>query len=150
MGRPTKLTPDRQRVLVDAIRAGNFYEVACAAADVDYSTFRRWMVAGEEGRGKAYSEFREAITRAESAAERDALTHLQNAMPADWRAAMAFLERRYPDRWGRRDRVAVDQQVQARVAVEETPDALIERLQRQHPELANALIDALFVTDDAE
>ena len=40
MGRPTKLTPERQNRLVEAIQAGNYYKVACAAAGIDYSTFR--------------------------------------------------------------------------------------------------------------
>jgi hypothetical protein len=31
----------------------------------------------------------------------------RSAMPTDWRAIRDFLERRYPERWGRKERVTV-------------------------------------------
>ena len=105
MGRPTKLTPERQNRLVEAIQAGNYYKVACAAAGIDYSTFRLWMQAGEAKKNPRFSEFFEAITRAEAAAEDSAVRMWQQAMPTDWRAAQMFLERRHPDRWGKQERL---------------------------------------------
>ena len=103
-GRPSKLTPERQKKLVDAIRAGNYYETACTYAGIDYTTFRLWMQKGEAREAKKFSDFFEAITRAQSESEARAVALWQQAMPTDWRAAQMFLERRHPDRWGKQEK----------------------------------------------
>ena len=105
MGRPNKLTSETQEKLVKAVAAGNFYEAACTYAGVDYSTFRRWMQEGEAAPSGKFREFCDAITRAQAEAELAAVQCIQQAMPDDWRAAVAFLERRHPDRWGRKERI---------------------------------------------
>ena len=63
------------------------------------------MQAGEAKKNPRFSEFFEAITRAEAAAEDSAVRMWQQAMPTDWRAAQMFLERRHPDRWGKQERL---------------------------------------------
>ena len=105
MARPSKLTPERQQKLAEAIAAGNYYETACTYAGIDYTTFRLWMQKGEAQEATKYSEFFEAITRAEAEAENTAVQIWQKAMADDWRAAQMFLERRHPDRWGKQDRL---------------------------------------------
>lgn len=50
---------------------------------------------------RPYLEFLEAATRASADAELHAVGRLVSAMKDDWRAALAYLERRYPDRWRR-------------------------------------------------
>ena len=102
MGRPSKLTPEVTKRLTEAIRAGNYYEAACGYAGIGYSTFRAWMVRGEKAKSGKYREFVEAITRAEYEAEVRIVAQWQKHMPEDYRAIRDFLERRYPDRWGRK------------------------------------------------
>jgi hypothetical protein len=78
---------------------------------VSSTTFYRWKAEGEDRvvdgkvrRAKpALREFREALDRASAEAEMVAIAHVQSAMGTDWRAAMAYLERRAPARWRRRD-----------------------------------------------
>lgn len=103
MARPSKLTPEVIKRLTEAIRAGNYYEAACGYAGIGYSTFRAWMVRGEKAKSGKYWEFVEAITRAEYEAEVRMVAQWQKHMPEDYRAIRDFLERRYPDRWGRRN-----------------------------------------------
>jgi transposase len=103
MGRPSKLTPEVQERICQAIRAGNYYEAACAYAGIGYSTFRAWMLKGEKAKSGKYREFMEAVTRAEYEAEVRMVAQWQKHMPEDYRAIRDFLERRYPDRWGRRN-----------------------------------------------
>ena len=131
MARPTKLTPERQERLTEAIAQGMHYETACQIAGIDYSTFRKWMQRGEEDTSGLFFEFFEAVTRAEAEAEFHALGIWRAAMPNDWRAAQMFLERRYPQRWGRQTRVDVNQE--GRVQVNHTIDT----------QGANALLAAL-------
>ncbi len=103
MARPSKLTPEVTKRLTEAIRAGNYYEAACGYAGIGYSTFRAWMVRGEEAKSGKYREFMESIKKAEQEAEVRMVAMWQKHMPDNWQAIATFLERRYPDRWGRRN-----------------------------------------------
>lgn len=116
MGRPSKLTPEVQEKICNAIRAGNYYEAACAYAGIDYSTFRRWMVQGEKAKSGKYREFYEAVKKAEYEAEIRLVAMWQKHMPDNWQAIATFLERRYPERWARR--LDVKQEVQGQVKIE--------------------------------
>ena len=62
--------------------------------------------------GQAYiPKFIEAIKRAESEAEQHLIDLVQQAAEAshqNWAAGMTLLERRYPDRWARKDRHQVE------------------------------------------
>lgn len=117
MGRPSKLTPEVQEKICHAIREGNYYEAACAYAGIGYSTFRMWMVKGEKAKSGKYREFVEAVKRAEYEAEARMVALWQEHMPGDYRAIRDFLERRYPQRWGKRLDVKQDinQKVQGQV-----------------------------------
>lgn len=116
-GRPSKLTEEVKDKLVKAISQGNYYEAACSYAGISYSTFREWMNKGaaeqdaaeeqegqEEQEGTEFSDFLEAIKKAESAAELRLVQEWQKHIPNNWQAIATFMERRYPDRWGRRER----------------------------------------------
>ncbi len=104
MVRPTGLTPDVQERICQAIRAGAPPETAAVYAGIGKSTYYAWMRRGERGAGP-FVEFREAIKKALAEFEVRTVTLVQQAAPADWQAAMTLLERRFPDRWGRWDRV---------------------------------------------
>ena len=45
-GRPTKLTPDLQAKIVEALKAGNYAEVAARHVGIASSTFYDWMKRG--------------------------------------------------------------------------------------------------------
>jgi hypothetical protein len=104
-GRPSKLTIEIKKKLIQAIKAGNYYEAACAYAGIDYSTFRKWLQKGETAKSGEFFEFFEAIKKAESTAEAQMVAQWQKAMPLDWRAIATFMERRYPERWGRKEKI---------------------------------------------
>lgn len=99
MARPTKLTADVTERVVQATRAGNYAEAACQAAGIGTSTYYRWMLRGAQEAGSPFAQFREAVLRAEAEAEVHAVAIIRRAMSDDWRAALAYLERRHPGRW---------------------------------------------------
>jgi transposase len=102
MARKTKLTPELQKKITGAIAAGNYHETACALAGVSTSSFYRWMQQGEKARAGIYREFWEAVKKAEAVAEAKRVKIIADAAEENWQAAAWYLERRYPDRWGRR------------------------------------------------
>ena len=102
VGRPSKLTPERIAKVLEALRAGNYVEAACGYANVSVSTFYRWLERGEQESKGQYREFREDIKKAQADAEAAIVAHWRKHIPKDWKACATFLERRYPERWGRR------------------------------------------------
>jgi transposase len=107
-GRRTKLTPEVHEKIVSAIRAGNYARVAAEYAGVGERTFYRWLQRGQEAQRGIYRQFWQAVKKAEREAEVRAVAIIQKHMEDNWQAAMTYLERKYPDRWGRRDRLRVD------------------------------------------
>jgi hypothetical protein len=75
------------------------------------------MQKGEAAKSGKFREFFEAVTRAEYEAEVRMVAQWQKHMPGDYRAIRDFLERRYPERWGKRIDVKQDikQEVQGQV-----------------------------------
>lgn len=141
MARPTKLTPELQERLTEAIRAGNYYEAACGYAGIHYSTFRRWMDTGERAKSGKFREFYEAVTRAEQEAEVRMVAQWQKHMPEDYRAIRDFLERRYPERWARQNKMDMRQEVTGRleVAGNKGEERIMEQIMREHPEIFDEL-----------
>ena len=104
MGRPTELTPETAKRIIDAIRLGNYATVACALAGVDDSTYYRWLERGEDKADgtpgeEPFREFRDSIKRAEAEAEAMAVGTLVVASRNSANDAIRFLERRFPKRW---------------------------------------------------
>lgn len=104
LGRKSKLTPDTQSKIVQAIGAGNYYKAACRFGGVSYKVFREWMVKGEKAKSGKFRDFREAIRQAEAQAEVRAVAQWQSHMPDSWQASRDFLARRHPTRWMQQDR----------------------------------------------
>ena len=106
MGRPTKLTPALQQKICEAVRAGNYLQTAAAFAGVHKTTLHRWLRFGAEEQRGQYHEFAQAVEKAQADSEaRDVALIAKAAGEGVWQAAAWRLERKFPDRWGRRDRI---------------------------------------------
>lgn len=103
-GKPA-LTPGTQQRIVQAIAAGNYYEAVVKYAGIHYSTFRRWMLRGEQAKSGKYREFYEAVQRAEGELEVRVVALWQQGIPDNWQAARDFLARRFPERWANKEKV---------------------------------------------
>ena len=103
MARPTKLTPQIQQRIAEALRAGATYEHAAQYGGVHYATLRRWLQDGEAAADGPFREFCEAEKRAEAEALVGWLKSIDlAAQEGTWQAAAWKLERRYPQAYGRR------------------------------------------------
>ena len=109
VGRPSKLTDELEHKLCDALRAGNFLQVAAGYAGISRATVHRWRALGaEDGADPRFKRFAEAVAKAEADAEVHAVGIVRKAInQGDARAALAYLERRHPDRWARRNHTAL-------------------------------------------
>lgn len=106
IGRPTKLTDTVQQAIVSALRAGNYVETAAQYAGINKQTVYNWIKHGEDGR-EPYKSFLDAIKKAQADSEARDVAIIAKAADTQWQAAAWRLERKFPDRWGRRDHMTV-------------------------------------------
>jgi hypothetical protein len=91
------LTPEQKRQICLLVSAGCDREIAVLLAGCKWSEFQRTSVADEEFAGE--------LARSEASAE---LVHVRNVQAAakdvmNWRSSTWWLERRAPNRYGKRD-----------------------------------------------
>lgn len=120
-GRNSKISPERIKAITDLIAAGNYASIACQCTNISEATYYNWLERGrreqarldleaaqgitsEPSKEAIYVEFLEGVKKAEGDAEMAAVLHVRNAMHNNWQAAMTYLERKFPERWGRRDK----------------------------------------------
>jgi len=116
MARPTKLTIGVQSQIITVIKAGNYIETAAAYAGISKNTLYDWLKRGEREKQRVnknskakirkleadFVEFSDAIEKALAEAEIRDVTIIAKAAEEQWQAAAWRLERKFPDRWGRR------------------------------------------------
>ncbi len=103
-GRPSKLTPETREKILAALRGGNYRHVAVAWAGIDYTTFARWLRESKADPDGPHGAFHQEVQEAETAAEIGMVAGLVKAGrddPSHWKW---WLERKFPDRWGRETR----------------------------------------------
>lgn len=108
-----KLTPELQECIVQNIENGNYISVAAQCAGINKTTHNRWMEKGRNAieRGDYENEFAqyfEAVTTARAKAEGTNVFVIKQATHDNWQAAAWWLERTFPERWGRRDRTQIE------------------------------------------
>lgn len=108
----TALTPDVHARIVAFVRAGSYDYIAAAAAGVSKGTFSKWLKRGAEqirlNRRGIYRSLLEDIEKAAAEAEIRDIARIDKAAAAGiWQAAAWRLERKHPDRWGRREHTTV-------------------------------------------
>ena len=106
MGRPTKLTPEVHRKIIQALSLGNYRKDAAAFAGIDAATLRRWMALGradpEGPNGALYQE----AAQAQALAKVTALGCITKAIrDGDWRAAAWYLQRLHPEQFSERSQL---------------------------------------------
>ena len=121
-GRPTKFDDDRRSRFLAAIRAGATLRAAAHSVG--------WSEDGLARYRAEFADFAEQLTEAEGTAEVHLVAIVRDAARTNWRAALELLGRRWPDSWGRHDRVDMDLRLQVkRLAAEyglEEQDILAE------------------------
>lgn len=140
VGKPLKLNTDLQAGLVKVIQAGNYLETAAAYVGISVSTLRDWIRRGEREAQRLstknaksnkteqpYLEFSAAIKKAQAEGEiRDVLL-IGNAARETWQAAAWRLERRFPDRWGRKERHELSGPSGGPIEVEDIRNRLLKK-----------------------
>jgi hypothetical protein len=107
----SKLTPELQEKILLHLRVGAYVETAAACAGIHKDTFYEWMKKGARGQ-KPYAAFAEAVHKAIADSESRDLATILKASTKYWVAAAWRLERRFPEKYGRFDRMKVEGRIE--------------------------------------
>ena len=153
---PRLLTPEVQKVICEAIEAGTTLEIAARAARIGPRTLDEWLHHGRnelrenpDAEGPC-ADFVRAVTVASATFEKDTLAIIQDAAPKNWTAAAWLLERKFPERYAKVDRLRVsgdetnDKPVQ--ISEQERKDRLLEKLAK----IAEKNLERLGKNDEPE
>lgn len=105
--RSLKRTPEVEKRILDALRLGSTFKLACQYAGIHVVTFYRWIDSDES--------FATKVKQVEGTAVVGWLAKIeQAATDGNWQAAAWKLERRYPEDYARRDKVDLEVYVRER------------------------------------
>ena len=89
-----------------AVSKGNYLETACHISGLSKQTVYRWIKEAEscEDTNDARIRFSDAYENVRARAEAEDVANVRKAgkLPQFWAASATHLERRYPERWGKR------------------------------------------------
>ena len=121
LGRPTKLTQDIQTTVCESLERGNYLETAAALSGITTATVRNWVRKGTDilksieagdkitAEELSLADFTLAIQKAQAVGEARHLGTIDEAAQlGNWNAAAWMLERKTPERWGRREQIEVE------------------------------------------
>lgn len=101
-GRRSKITPELIDRICGHIANGAFFRNAVALCGVGASTAYDWLKRGESEAGGLHSAFVEAKKRADASFEQRHIAGINDHSNLSWQASAWMLERRFPERWGRK------------------------------------------------
>ena len=108
-GRPSKLDDAIIKNISNAIMLGLNYMRTAELVGISDHCFLDWRKIGEQdynkGENSLYSKLFLAIKKAEAQGIASRLARINEAEKEHWQAGAWWLERRYPDEWGRKERV---------------------------------------------
>lgn len=123
IGRPLKLDEELIKKLSGYIAKGSYAITACQCCGLAEKTFYDYINQGnrdiENNEETIFSQLVKSLKSAEAECEHALASMIKETAldKKEWLPAMTFLERRHPERWGRRDRLQVDENKQVQINV---------------------------------
>lgn len=100
MGRRTMLTPPMHERIISLLQSGFFRTSVCKSVGIAPSTLKDWIARGNREKSGIYHDFAREVADIERQLEGSVLARVfEAANKGDEKAAIAFLSRRFPDRW---------------------------------------------------
>jgi hypothetical protein len=100
------LTPEILDAIGTLLVEGNCKETVAAFLGITRMTWWRWEQLGEQQPDSVYGEFCYVVEKAQAASEIGMLRSIRYGAPG-WQSNAWIMERRFPQRWGRRVEVMV-------------------------------------------
>lgn len=106
MARRTKLSEELIKEAYELVASGNYIKDVYPILGIGEVTWYRWLREGEIAKSGLKRQFWQAIKKAEKEAIIKNVAVIQKAAEeGNWQAAAWWLERRYYEDWGRKEKV---------------------------------------------
>lgn len=106
MARRTKLSEELIKEAYEMVASGNYIKDVYPILGIGEVTWYRWLREGEIAKSGLKRQFWQAIKKAEKEAIIKNVAVIQKAAEeGNWQAAAWWLERRYYEDWGRKEKV---------------------------------------------
>lgn len=142
--------PEIMENILKVIRAGNYIKTACEYCGIDETTFYRYWNVGKEEieRGvtedeSVYVKFYKSVKKARAEAEVRNVSTINKASEKNWQASAWWLERSFPERYGRqtidinnKHEGSIKHEHEGVVGYDEETKELLEKLYWKERELA--------------
>jgi len=102
IGRPEKISQEIIDKICLMVRGGNYLETSAAFVGIHKDTLYDWLKKAES-RGGLYQIFSDSVKKALAEGEAKDVLIIAEAAKTQWQAAAWRLERRFYERWGRKD-----------------------------------------------
>lgn len=100
--------PNLGKRLCKAIAEGFPYTTVCNHLGIRIPTFLLWLERGRNGYAPEYVRLYRSVCRAEAVGEMNILRRLRRHAASDWRVSAWQLERLWPEKYGRVDRIRAE------------------------------------------
>jgi hypothetical protein len=121
-GRPSSINDSALvQELLEHVRAGNYLETAAQAVGISKVTVYAWLKRGEAGE-IPFNAFLNAFEKAQAQSELEDVRNVRKAGQKEqfWAASMTHLERRFPERYGKRSEDGNSPKVVVQIGVQAT------------------------------
>lgn len=118
-----KFKPKTTEKIIELVRKGNYKKVAAAYCGISEKTLYEWQKEGQAdiqaGKITKKSEFCKSLEQAESKFEIESLEILNKETSQDPKMRLEILARKYPDRWGRKEKHEVKADIDGKLEITE-------------------------------
>lgn len=122
-----KLDSEMHKRIVACIERGLTYARTSQACGIGYSTFKQWMARGRQEKRGMYKDLAAAVKKADAMGEAWHLDNIKKHASKTWQASAWFLERKFPERWAKRDwESSAEQAKNMRISKEDVQKAMEE------------------------
>ncbi|KKN90005.1 hypothetical protein LCGC14_0231170 [marine sediment metagenome] len=143
--------PNDRKKFIEHIKAGLPVAPSCRAAGISYQALMGWLKLGEAGKNKDYYDFFMEVRQAEAEAEITIAEEIRAAGKKQWQANAWFMERRWADRWGRREAIRQEISIKSETTIT-VRDELSARVVNdpRSRELARAILEGKILDGEFE
>jgi len=103
----TKLTEEKIKHAVQLVEKGHMYKDIYGVLGISKTTWNNWLNKGRHAKSGIYRKFYEEIEKADSRGETYLVDKMMEVGKEEWQMYMTILERKYPDRWGKHERMNI-------------------------------------------
>lgn len=120
MGRKTKLTNEIQEQICKYVRLGIPLKFAAEACGIGERTIYYWIERGKKSTRGKYLQFLQSIKKAEAESIiKDVAILEKSAHEGSWQAAAWKLERRYPEFFGKKEKMEHSGEIKTKIKFED-------------------------------